>query len=51
MLVNPGICGMKILLIGDDADTASSVTDELREHGHAVDHVDDGSVGLSLAVR
>jgi len=41
---------MKNLLISDDADAASYVTDELREHGHAVEHVDDGSVSLSLAV-
>jgi two-component system OmpR family response regulator len=33
---------MKVLLVEDDADTASYIRDGLRTHGHAVDHVADG---------
>ena len=44
-LVNP----MKILLIEDDAETASYIANGLREHGHVVDHAKNGRDGLFLA--
>src|SRR2546423_14149357 len=51
MLRARGIPGtrMKILLIEDDAETAVHVRNELREHGHVVDHAPGGRDGLFLA--
>lgn len=40
---------MKILLIEDDSETAAYIADALREHGHVVDCIADGSAGLSFA--
>ena len=40
---------MKILLIEDDAETASYIANGLREHGHVVDHAENGRDGLFLA--
>jgi two-component system OmpR family response regulator len=40
---------MKILLIEDDAHTASYVANGLREHGHTVQHSASGREGLFLA--
>ncbi len=40
---------MKILLIEDDAETASYIVKGLREHGHVVDHAENGRDGLFLA--
>ncbi len=40
---------MKILLIEDDADTATYIADGLRGHGHVVDQVADGSAAAPLA--
>jgi len=40
---------VKILLVEDDARTASFVARGLREEGYAVDHAADGPTGLSLA--
>ena len=42
---------MKILLIEDDAATASWVVRGLREEGHAVDHLDNGRDGLVQAMN
>jgi two-component system OmpR family response regulator len=40
---------MRILIIEDDRDVASYLVKGLKEHGHAVDHVEDGQQGLLLA--
>jgi two-component system, OmpR family, response regulator len=40
---------MKILLVEDDAETASYVAAGLREYGHVVDHAATGPGGLQLA--
>jgi two-component system OmpR family response regulator len=40
---------MKILLIEDDAHTSAYVANGLREHGHVVDHADNGRAGLLRA--
>lgn len=40
---------MKILLVEDDRQIAAYVAKGLREHGHAVDHADNGRDGLLLA--
>jgi two-component system OmpR family response regulator len=40
---------MKILLLEDDAETASYVAAGLREYGHVVDHAATGPDGLQLA--
>ena len=40
---------MKVLLIEDDADTATYIIEGLREYGHVVDHVAGGRDALSLA--
>ncbi|MGA0025218.1 MAG: winged helix-turn-helix domain-containing protein [Burkholderiales bacterium] len=40
---------MKILLIEDDAHTATFVANGLREHGHVVEHSSSGRDGLFLA--
>ncbi|GAB6037611.1 winged helix-turn-helix domain-containing protein [Fundidesulfovibrio butyratiphilus] len=40
---------MKILLIEDDAETASYVSEGLKEHGHVVDYAPDGLEGLLMA--
>ena len=40
---------MKILLIEDDAHTATFVANGLREHGHVVEHSASGRDGLFLA--
>ncbi|MGS0625981.1 response regulator, partial [Ralstonia sp. VS2407] len=41
---------MKVLLIEDDAKTACYIGQGLTEHGHVVDHADNGRDGLFLAV-
>lgn len=41
---------MKILLIEDDADTATYIVNGLTEHGHGVDHASQGRDGLFLAM-
>ena len=40
---------MKILLVEDDRQTADYIAKGLREHGHVVDHADNGRDGLYLA--
>ncbi|MDP3161882.1 MAG: winged helix-turn-helix domain-containing protein [Reyranella sp.] len=40
---------MKILLVEDDKQTADYIAKGLREHGHVVDHADNGRDGLYLA--
>ena len=40
---------MRILLVEDDMEAASSLVKGLNEIGHAVDHADDGESGLSYA--
>jgi two-component system OmpR family response regulator len=40
---------MKILVVEDDAETARWLCQGLREHGHTVDHADNGRDGLFLA--
>lgn len=40
---------MKILLIEDDVATARHVVNSLRQHGHVVDHAENGRDGLFLA--
>ncbi len=40
---------MKILLIEDDAEAAKYLQKGLREHGHVVDHAEQGKDGLFLA--
>ena len=42
---------MKILLIEDDSDTASFISEHLRAHGHAVEQSENGHSGLALAGR
>src|SRR5574341_1093216 len=41
---------MRLLLIEDDAKTASFILKGLKESGFAVDHVSDGESGLHLAL-
>ena len=41
---------MRLLLVEDDAKTASFILKGLRENGYAVDHVSDGESGLHMAV-
>jgi len=40
---------VKILLVEDDKQTADYIAKGLREHGHVVDHADNGRDGLYLA--
>ena len=40
---------MKILLVEDDKQTAGYIAKGLREHGHVVDHADNGRDGLYMA--
>jgi two-component system OmpR family response regulator len=40
---------MKILLIEDDAATAAHISKSLRQHGHVLDHTQNGRDGLFLA--
>lgn len=40
---------VKILLVEDDKQTADYISKGLREHGHVVDHADNGRDGLYLA--
>ena len=40
---------MRILIIEDDAETASYILDGLRNGGHVADHASDGRDGLVLA--
>lgn len=40
---------MKILLVEDDQQVAAYIAKGLREHGHVVDHADNGRDGLLLA--
>jgi two-component system OmpR family response regulator len=40
---------MRILIIEDDCDVASYLVKGLKEHGHTVDHAEDGQKGLLLA--
>ena len=40
---------MKLLLVEDDRETAGHIVDALEGHGHAVEHVDNGSQGLMRA--
>ena len=40
---------MKILLVEDDKQTADYIAKGLREHGHVVDHTDNGRDGLYMA--
>lgn len=42
---------MRILLIEDDVETAQFIIKGLTESGHVVDHAEDGSQGLFLAVE
>jgi len=42
---------MRLLLIEDDAKTASFILRGLRESGYAVDHVGDGQSGLHMALN
>jgi len=41
---------MRLLLVEDDAKTASFILKGLRESGYAVDHVSDGETGLHMAL-
>ena len=41
--------GMKLLIIEDDVRTAEFIIRGLKEHGHVVDHADNGKDGLFLA--
>jgi two-component system, OmpR family, response regulator len=41
---------MRLLLVEDDAKTASFVLKGLKESGYAVDHVSDGETGLHMAI-
>jgi two-component system OmpR family response regulator len=41
---------MRLLLVEDDAKTASFIVKGLRENGYAVDHFSDGETGLHMAV-
>jgi two-component system OmpR family response regulator len=53
-IVHPerGLCqsSMRLLLVEDDAKTASFVLKGLKESGYAVDHVSDGETGLHMAI-
>jgi two-component system OmpR family response regulator len=40
---------VKILIIEDDPETAAYIANGLREHGHTVDHAENGRDGLFLA--
>jgi len=40
---------MRILIIEDDCDVAGYLVKGLKEHGHTVDHAEDGQQGLLLA--
>jgi two-component system OmpR family response regulator len=40
---------MRLLLVEDDAKTASFIVKGLRESGYAIDHVADGELGLDMA--
>jgi two-component system OmpR family response regulator len=40
---------MRILIIEDDAETATYLINGLQQSGHVVDHAEDGPLGLSLA--
>ena len=40
---------MKILLVEDDKQTADYIAKGLREHGHVVDHADNGRDGVAVA--
>jgi len=40
---------MKILIIEDDTDTADHIVKSLQQHGHVIDHADNGRDGLFLA--
>ncbi len=42
---------MKLLLIEDDKDTAAYVVKGMTQHGHTIDHVDNGRDGLFQAVE
>ena len=44
------VADMRLLLVEDDAKTASFVLKGLRESGYAVDHVSDGATGLHMAL-
>ena len=41
---------MRLLLVEDDAKTASFILKGLKECGYAVDHVSDGESGLHMAL-
>ncbi len=41
---------MKLLLVEDDRETAGHIVDALQRHGHAVEHVDNGTLGLARAM-
>ncbi|HEY3303886.1 MAG TPA: response regulator, partial [Candidatus Binatia bacterium] len=41
---------MRLLLVEDDAKTASFILKGLKESGYAVDHVGDGETGLHMAI-
>ena len=43
-------CGLKILLIEDDAENADYVANGLREEGHLLTHVESGAEGLICAL-
>lgn len=45
----PDRYAVKILLVEDDKQTADYIAKGLREHGHVVDHADNGRDGLYLA--
>jgi two-component system OmpR family response regulator len=51
-MLSPGdqVADMRLLLVEDDAKTASFVLKGLRESGYAVDHVSDGATGLHMAL-
>lgn len=40
---------MRVLLVEDDRETASYIAEGLRPHGVAVEHVEDGALGLARA--
>ena len=41
---------MRLLLVEDDAKTASFILKGLKESGYAVDHISDGETGLHMAL-
>jgi two-component system OmpR family response regulator len=49
MIARQGRTTVKILLIEDDAETAAYILGGLRQHGHVVDHAENGRDGLFLA--